>query len=79
MTRKAKIAFPSGALLAHTQDLVANRPRSLTLKHVSTDVGISESWLKHFMHNRINDPSANKVEALYNYFSKTFTSLCKSI
>lgn len=51
-------------------DLLANRPREQTLKGIAEATGLPEAWLKVFAQGRIQDPSVNRVETLYNYLSE---------
>lgn len=50
-------------------DLLANRPRNVTLKDIATGADVPEAWLKVFAAGRIADPSVNRVEVLYNYLN----------
>ena len=51
-------------------ELLANRPRDMTLKHIADTTGLPEAWLKLFARDKIADPSVNRVETLYNYLSE---------
>lgn len=52
-----------------TLDLLTNRPRPLTLAQISREADIKESWLRMFSRDKIEHPSVNTVEKLYNYLS----------
>lgn len=58
-------------LLDRTRDLLANRPRALTLDKIEEDTGLSTSWLSAISKNRIENPSCNSVQKLYEYLTKT--------
>jgi hypothetical protein len=66
----AKSKFPS-KLHARTLELFLKAPRKLTNTKISDDVGLSKAWLTDFSKNRIIEPPAGKLEALYNYLSST--------
>lgn len=50
-------------------DMLANRPRNVTLKDIAKGADVPEPWLKTFAAGRIPDPSVNRVEVLYNYLN----------
>lgn len=52
-----------------TLNLVTNRPAHLKLKQIADDTGVPEGWLKIFAQGRIEDPSVNRIETIYNYLS----------
>lgn len=56
-------------LLIKTQELLKNRPRTLTLEQVAVDTGLSIEWLGPFGREKIDDPSVRKVVTLYEYLS----------
>lgn len=53
-----------------TLDLLKDRPRAKTLKVVSTDTGIGLPWLNLFLQNKIQNPSVNTVQSLYEYLTQ---------
>lgn len=61
----------SSKLRDRTLDLVRNRPVHLTLKKISEDTGLPLGWLKMFAQAKIDDPSCNRVETLYEHLSGT--------
>jgi hypothetical protein len=52
-----------------TLELLTNRSVKLTLARINADTGLPETWLSMFGQGRIDDPSVNKVETLYEYLS----------
>jgi hypothetical protein len=60
----------SGSLMARTQDLLVNRPRTLTFVQIQADCpALGIRWLQAFANGKIAEPSVNKVEMLYEYLS----------
>ena len=60
--------FPS-ELQNKTLELFLKAPRDLSNTKISEDTGLSKPWLTDFSKGRINQASAGKLEALYNYLS----------
>lgn len=56
-------------LMIETQRLLLHRDRSLQLAEIAKQCNVSVEWLKMFSTGRINDPSVNKIERLYTYFT----------
>lgn len=56
-------------LLEKTRQLLANRPRNMTLQDIEAATGISESWLRVFSRGKISDPSVNKVQVLFEHLT----------
>jgi hypothetical protein len=52
-----------------TLGLVKNRPVHLTLKQISEETKLPVGWLKVFAQGKIDDPSCNRVETLYEFLS----------
>lgn len=52
-----------------TLEAVRNRPVHLTLKKISDETGLPVGWLKVFSQDKVPDPSANRVETLYEYLT----------
>lgn len=52
-----------------TLELLQDRPRSKTLKVVSEETGIGLPWLNLFLQNRIQNPSVNTIQSLYEYLT----------
>jgi transcriptional regulator with XRE-family HTH domain len=61
----------SSPLLAATQELVRNRPRSMTLAQLAAEVGVTRPWLNAFACGHMPNPSAKVVEKLFNRLSPT--------
>lgn len=47
--------------------IVRNRPVHMTLKKISEDTSLPLGWLKMFAQGKIDDPSCNRIETLYEY------------
>lgn len=47
--------------LQETLNLLANRPRNLTLEAVAEAANVSMGWLSQFARGKIPDPSFNRV------------------
>jgi hypothetical protein len=56
-----------GQLHTETLTLLKQRSKRLLLTHVSEDTGLPYKWLWMFEHERIDDPSVNRIEILRNY------------
>lgn len=61
--------MPSGKLLAHTLELVRNRPRAVTYELMQKKTRIPVSWMQALMTGKIKEPSVNRIEKLYVYFT----------
>lgn len=57
-------------LLAHTVQLLRERPRSVTLAMISQATGLKQSWLNMMITGYFEDPGVKKVQALYEYLSQ---------
>jgi len=55
----------------HTRDkaleLLQNRSVKLTLRKISQDTGLPEGWLSMFNRGKIDNPSYNYLQTLYEY------------
>lgn len=56
-------------LLDRTRQLLADRPRSMTLAKIACDLGLTEGWLLDMRRPTIGDPGVIKVQKLYEYLS----------
>ena len=54
-----------------TLELLKNRPRHVTFSIISKETGLGVSWLSSLSQGQIKDPSAKKLEKLYNFLSNT--------
>lgn len=52
-----------------TLNLLINRPKPMTLQKIADETPLSVEWLKAFQTGKINDPSAGKIETLYEFLS----------
>lgn len=52
-----------------TLSLLQDRPARVSLKLISEETGLPESWLSMFGQGNIDDPSVNRIETLYEYLS----------
>lgn len=50
-------------------ELLRLRPRTLTYAHISQRTEISVRWLEAFASGQVKDPSASKVERLFEMLS----------
>ena len=58
-------------LFRKTLELIQTRSVRLTLRKISEDTGLSESWLEGFHEGRIQNPSVNRVQKLYEYLTNS--------
>jgi hypothetical protein len=58
------------SLREQTLHLLQNRNVQLTLKKIAEDTGIKESWLSMFQLGKIEKPSADFIQTLYEYLAK---------
>lgn len=56
-------------LCEHTKELLINRPRPTTLTIISDATGISVSWLNQFAAGKIENPSVNTIQALFEFLT----------
>ena len=56
-------------LHARTLELLASRPKHLSLRKLAEETGINYNWLRNFSEKRRPDPSVNTVEKLYVHLS----------
>lgn len=61
---------PRPYITAHTVTLLRNRPHSLTLADVAEGSKLTKSWLSALLSGQISNPSADKVQDLYEFLSK---------
>lgn len=55
-----------GWLHKQTMMLLIVRPKPVRIEDVAAQSGVSVAWIKSFLANKIADPSANRLEAVYN-------------
>lgn len=60
--------YPS-KLQERTLELYAALPRNVRLKQISSDTGLTKSWLSEFFNGNLKYPQIGKVEILYEYLS----------
>lgn len=59
-----------GSLLERTIYLLINRPKPMTYQKIETDnPGLYARWLSELANGRLDDPSVNKIQQLYEYLS----------
>lgn len=61
----------SSTLAAKTLYLVLNRPKSLSLRRIADETGLSYAWISNLTYGRVdpNAASVGNVETLYTYLS----------
>jgi hypothetical protein len=57
------------SLVAHTVQLLRERPRSLTLDDIAATTGLSKSWLNLLLSGDYKDPGTTKVQKLYEHLA----------
>ena len=62
--------FPS-KLHAKVKRLIQDAPRSMSYIDMAKGTGLSEVWIGMLANNKIDHPSAGRLEALYNFLSDT--------
>ena len=55
----------SSPLLARVQKLLIERPRSVLIKDLAKEVGVTPTWLSGFTNGRMPAPNAIVIEQLY--------------
>ncbi|QZA70475.1 transcriptional regulator [Erwinia phage AH03] len=55
-----------GWLYVQTLKLIEDRPRKVLLEDIAEQACVSRSWLMQLISKKITDPSANRLEAVYN-------------
>lgn len=58
-------------LYNRTLELINDRKRVQTFERISKDTGLTESWLSMFSRGKIEKPSVQSVETLYEYLTGT--------
>lgn len=61
---------PQTNLTAHTVALLRNRARSVTLANVEEKTDLKQSWLSALLYGQIKEPSADKIQRLYEFLSE---------
>lgn len=61
---------PPVNLASHTVSLLRNRPRSVTLEQVAEGAQVKKSWLSALLAGDFDDPSANRIQRLYEYLAE---------
>lgn len=54
-----------------TLKLLKDRSRSVVLKQISRDTGLTHSWLTLLCSGALENPSVNKIQTLYEYLSNS--------
>lgn len=55
----------SRSLVKVTAELLRNRPSTLTMKQLATDLAVSVEWLSLLANDKIPNASADKVQRVY--------------
>lgn len=58
-----------GTLVNKTLTLLAKEPKTMT--DMSLETGIPFFWIQRFANHKMTNPSANRVQYLYEYLTKT--------
>ena len=59
-----------GTFMQKTQDLLVKRSRTLTLEKIHEDCpALNVRWLSDFANKRIEEPSVNKIQMLFEYLT----------
>lgn len=56
-------------LYEKTRELLKARPATMTFAVIEKETGIKESWLRMFNRGKIENPSVNTVQALYEHLT----------
>lgn len=56
-------------LIDETKRLIASAPRNLTLRQIAAASKVKADWLSQFNRGVIPEPSAVKVQRVYDYLS----------
>jgi len=56
-------------LYEKTRELLKARPATMTFATIEQETGIKESWLRMFNRGKIEDPSVNTIQKLYEFLS----------
>jgi hypothetical protein len=59
----------SVCIVERSQELVRNRPRPITFRVIEEGTGISPRWLTDFTNGRITEPSAQRIQKLYEFLT----------
>lgn len=57
-------------LLEFTIQLLIERPRKLTLVQIAEKIEVSVSWLDALIAGRIQEPSVNSIQRLYEFLKQ---------
>lgn len=60
---------PPLTLLDQTLELLANRPKDLTLRQIAEGAKVDFEWLSKFSRELIDDPGVKKVQAVHDFMS----------
>jgi hypothetical protein len=63
--------LPPGSLCTKTLELLKNRGDANKLLDIHLETGIGFWWLRAFLDGRIQNPSVNNVQCLYEYLTKS--------
>lgn len=53
-----------------TVELLKKRPADITYADIERETGLKEAWIKSLVCGSVNDPSASRLETLYEFLSK---------
>jgi hypothetical protein len=56
-------------IVTYTQYLLVNRPRYMTYKVITDHTMLHQRWLEQFAIGRIKEPSAQRIQMLYEYLT----------
>jgi transcriptional regulator with XRE-family HTH domain len=59
--------IPRKSLLDCTRQLLIDRPRKITITEIAEKIDVSASWLDALIAGRINEPSVNSIQRLYEF------------
>jgi transcriptional regulator with XRE-family HTH domain len=57
------------SLTKKTLELYRQRPRSMTKDRLAEELGISPSWVDQWSRGIIKNPSADRIQAIYEFLS----------
>lgn len=63
--------FRSRSLAARTRELFHERPHYMTFRNIADATGVSVQFITRFIHQKADNPGADKVQALYEHLTKT--------
>jgi len=56
-------------LVEKTLELLKSRPYTMTVKQITEKTSIPEGWIKQLQRGKIKEPSAPRIEKLYEFLS----------